>query len=122
MGQSAIILVETDPFVREAFAAFAEAMDYRSVQFGSLQGAVENAQPAANDVLIVDLHAAGDVRQFLAWRTGMRAPPATIIVTCSSPAIVRHILGEGLGIAVVRKPVDAHALLALIRSRIGGPA
>jgi len=107
----AIILVEADPSVREAFQAFAQALGFALTVFETVDAAIAGARPLGTDILIADLSADADIRRLLAWSGALRTRPAIILLTQQSPAMLQRRLAEARDIKVLRKPVAAAEIL-----------
>ncbi|GLK52453.1 DNA-binding transcriptional response regulator [Maricaulis virginensis] len=111
MTPLAIILVEADPSVREAFQALAQALGFALTVFETVETAIAGARPPATDILVADLATEADIRRLLAWSGTLSARPAIILLTQQSPALLQRRLAEARDIKVLRKPVAAAELL-----------
>lgn len=114
MSQLAIILVESDPAMCDAFAAFAHAYGYGFFQYATLDRAVVQAVPGRDDVVIADTNLADEVRSLVDWLEALPVKPRAIVLTSRAPEMVQRVLGPGSPISVMRKPVDMNELRSLI--------
>jgi DNA-binding response OmpR family regulator len=119
MTESAIILVESDLAVCDAFQAFAQSVGHVFLQYASLERAIENAVPGATDILVADLSRLEDVLPFLDWRNALPVPPRTLILTAHSPATLARRIGAVAGVDILTKPLAAADLLAALESQGG---
>ena len=116
MTPLAIILVETDPSVCDAFQAFAQALGFALTVFETVDAAITGAGPLGTDILIADLSADADIRRLLAWSGTLGTRPAIILLTEQSPALLQRRLAEARDIKVLRKPVAAAEILDALKA------
>lgn len=116
MTPLAIILVEADPSVCDAFQAFAQALGFALTVFETVDAAIASAKPLGTDILIADLSADADIRRLLAWCGALSTRPATILLTQQSPALLQRRLAEARDIKILRKPVAAAEILDALKA------
>ncbi|MED5549111.1 MAG: hypothetical protein VX529_07090 [Pseudomonadota bacterium] len=121
MTLPAIILVEADPSVCEAFQALAQALGFALTVFETVDTAIANASLRGPVVLIADLSADSDIRRLLVWRDTRPTKPVTILLTTLSPALLRRRLDAVRDIKVLRKPVTAAEILDALQAATGTP-
>lgn len=119
MTRPLLILVESDPVLREAFQAVAQACGHDLTVFGSLGEAIGTAAPQPGDTLVVDLAVWTDFEQLVAWRAGLPATPPTLVLTDQPPGLFLRRWGTVDGVEILRKPIEAAALVSLLNAAAG---
>lgn len=114
MTQPAIILVESDLAVCDAFQAFAQAFGHVFLQYATLDRAIEHAVPGEADILVADLSRLSDVWRLLEWRATLPVPPRTLILTAHAPATLRRKIGDADNVEILTKPLGAAELILAV--------
>jgi DNA-binding response OmpR family regulator len=115
MSQLAILLVESDLAMCDAFAAFAQAYGHGFCRYATLDEAIGHAAPGPHDVVIADTNQADEVRRLVAWLGALAVKPRAVVLTSRAPDMVRRLLGPGSPVAVMRKPIDMDELRAVMK-------
>jgi len=116
MTPLAIILVEADPSVSDAFQAFAQALGFALTVFETVDAAIAGVRPPGTGIIIADLATDADIRRLLAWCGTLSVRPAIILLTEQSPALLQRRLAEARDIKVLRKPVAATEILDALKA------
>jgi len=119
MTRPLLILVESDPVLREAFQAVAQACGHDLTVLGSLGETIGTAAPQPGDTLVVDLAVWTDFEQLVAWRAGLPAAPRALVLTDQPVALFLRRWGPVDGLEILRKPIEAAALVSLLNAAAG---
>lgn len=120
MTLPAIILVEADPSVCEAFQALAQALGFALTVFETVDAAIAGERPPGTGIIIADLATDADIRRFLTWRGTLSVCPAIILLTAQSPALLRGRLAGARDVQILRKPLAATEILDALRAATDG--
>lgn len=108
-------VIEDDPGVSDSLVLLLTLMGIAVFSYPDAETFIERGRPAAGDTVIVDLVLPGaSGADLITWLADRPAPPRIVAISGQSQRAIEEQVGR-LPIAdVVRKPLGAEALAALI--------
>ncbi len=125
MGTRRVLIVDDEPQLADILRLFLDHLGYEASVSGSADGAwleVE-ADPAAHDLVVIDMSLPGMRGDELARRVLERAPRTRVIITSGYPTDVRALEAMAPGrVAFLHKPFTPEMLEAALRRLAEPPA
>lgn len=120
MSRSLIAVVDDDELVRSATVSLLRSMDYDCCDFASAEEFLLD-QECEYRCVVSDIQMPGISGLELAHRLALRQPrPPVILITAFPDAHAFSARDSGLVAAMIEKPLDSDALLAVIEKALDG--
>ncbi|QIB34493.1 response regulator [Ancylobacter pratisalsi] len=108
-------VVEDDAGVSDSLGVILGNLGHEVILYPDAESLLRNSPPKATDTVIVDLSLPGiSGGQLVRWLQNLAAPPLLVVISGQSQGAIDHQLRGSGPVRVLRKPLNAEALMLIL--------